>query len=317
MSAQERGAPWGFILTVATLLAFGNAWLEPFEDADSEEPPAVLMSDPGDKFVRSSSGWAPFPKATLTPGIQTFTGNSQCTTNFVFTDLDNNVYLGQAAHCSGEGREGEESNGCTAKSEPLGTRVTFNQRGTSYDVGEQLGEGTLAYSSWLTMKKRGEKDASACRYNDFALIKVARDQRGRVNPTLPYWGGPTGLSTDGVYGLERAYGYGRSSLRRDGSRASRQAARTVPDQVETRGWSHFVYALSPGIPGDSGSGYLDQDGRALGTLSTLMYGAVLTNGLGDLRKELAYARKHSGIRGLKLELGTAPFHPNRPEAQGP
>jgi hypothetical protein len=34
------------------------------------------------------------------------------------------------------------------------------------------------------------------------------------------------------------------------------------------GWSHTVYTVTPGIPGDSGSAFLDASGNALGVLST-------------------------------------------------
>jgi len=41
---------------------------------------------------------------------------------------------------------------------------------------------------------------------------------------------------------------------------------------------------------------------------------LVWNGLGDLAKELRYARRYSGIAGLKLELGTEPFRRHRAES---
>jgi hypothetical protein len=38
------------------------------------------------------------------------------------------------------------------------------------------------------------------------------------------------------------------------------------------GWSHNVATVTPGVPGDSGSAFLDANGRALGVLSTLPLG---------------------------------------------
>lgn len=35
------------------------------------------------------------------------------------------------------------------------------------------------------------------------------------------------------------------------------------------GWTHTVYTATPGIPGDSGSGFMDAGGHALGILSTV------------------------------------------------
>ena len=62
------------------------------------------------------------------------------------------------------------------------------------------------------------------------------------------------------------------------------------------------------MPGDSGSGLLDADGAAFGTLSTVALAPLpLSNGVGDLASELDFARRHSGIKGLRLVKGTEPF----------
>ncbi len=293
------------LLVLLTVLACLNAWFEPFEGGRDDES-AVYVSTPPDPLVRETPGWTPFKRATLTPGIQTLTaGAGQCTTNFVFTDAAGEVYLGQAAHCAGLT---EEMNGCVARTRRLGTKVTFAVDASGSDLGRTLGRGTLVYSSWRTMQERGETDPVRCAYNDFALIRVPRRLHDRVNPTLPYWGGPEGLRRTEVWTVDRVYGYGRSSMRKVGSTASRQSGTTTPDSEESRGWSHHFSARSPGIPGDSGSGYVDRQGLAVGTLSTLSIGPIMWNGLGDLTKQLKYARRHSGIRGLRLELGTKPFN---------
>ncbi len=76
------------------------------------------------------------------------------------------------------------------------------------------------------------------------------------------------------------------------------------------GWNHPVYTLSPGVPGDSGSAFLDASGRALGTLSTLAIAPLAgSNGVGDLSRELAYAQQHGPIAGLALANGTESFDP--------
>lgn len=307
--SSSRGVPWGTILVILTLLAAAYAYFEPDDDAGADGQAAGLVSDPPNPLVRHTTGWAPAATATVHPGMQTITeGAGQCTSNFVFTDVAGNVYLGQAAHCA---TDGKQLNGCKAKSRPIGTEVTFNRGATRYDRGTVLARGKLAYSSWLTMQRIGERDRLACAYNDFALIRLDRSLRPKVNPSVPFWGGPTDLAQRGVYTLEKVYGFGKSSLRKAGSTASRQSAITAPDKADLDGWSHTFYGYSPGIPGDSGSGYLDSDGRALGTLSTLAFGMPMANTIGDLPKELDYARKHSGIRGLRLEAGTEPFNEER------
>jgi hypothetical protein len=77
----------------------------------------------------------------------TFTDGAQCTSNFIFED-GSNVYIGQAAHCSGTGAA-KETNGCETESLPIGTPV---------EVDGATEPGTVAYNSWITMQQKGETD---------------------------------------------------------------------------------------------------------------------------------------------------------------
>jgi len=307
VSAEHEGDPWGTLLVLLTILAVANWWFAPFE---RDDPGAYYASDQPDPMVRRSPGWTPAARAQITPGIQTITvGGGQCTTNFVFTDARHRVYLGQAAHCA-ELEEGTHD--CRTPTRPLGTRVVFTTGATTYDAGERIADGRLVYSSWRTMRHLGVGQGALCSYNDFALVRVPRSARRLVNPSIPFWGGPTGLPSTGLSIGDRVYGYGHSSLREEGSTYSRQAAIAFSDRQASRGWAHTISSRSPGLPGDSGSAFVDEEGRAVGTLSTLSFGVVFVwNGLGDLSRELAYARRHSGIKGLRLEVGTVPFHERR------
>jgi hypothetical protein len=243
-----------------------------------------------------ASGWAPAKTASVHPGAQTFTEGAQCTSNFVFQE-GSTVFLGQAAHCSGTG-EATETDGCTSDSLPIGTPVEVSGAGRP---------GTLAYNSWLAMQASGENDPNACAYNDFALIRLDPADVGGVNPSVPGFGGPTGLGTVGDLG-STVYSYGNSELRLGVTKLSPKQGIVV--QNEGGGWSHNVATLTPGVPGDSGSGFLNGTGQAFGTLSTLQLAPLPgSNGVGDLQRELAYARSH-GFPGLQLVAGTEPFKPN-------
>ncbi|HEY2719749.1 MAG TPA: serine protease [Solirubrobacteraceae bacterium] len=260
----------------------------------------------------TASAWAPAQSATIHPGVMTFTnassflnGASQCTSNFVFTDSAGNVYLGQAAHCSSTG-EDTETDGCSTKSLPLGTSI---YSGDLVNGGIQDGTliGTLAYNSWLTMQKKKETDATTCAYNDLALIKIAPSQVARVNPTVPFWGGPDGLAPTASTAGEQVYSYGNSILRLGISVLSPKTGSSLGDQEETGGWSQQLYTVTPGIPGDSGSGFMDASGNALGVLSTVEFAPLpAANGVGTLAKELAYANAATGL-GLKVAPGTTAF----------
>lgn len=214
---------------------------------------------------------------TIHPGVQTYTAGAQCTANFVFTDgVD--TFLGQAAHCSGTGGS-TETDGCLAASLPLGTKV---------EVDGATRPGTMVYNSWLTMQSVGETDADACAYNDFALIRLEPADAGRVRPEIPVLGGPTGINTEGVGFGEDVYSYGNSSLRLGISQLSPKEGISLG--TDPSGWTHPVYTVTPGIPGDSGSPFVDAQGRALGVLSTLSIAPLpASNNVSDLNKSLDYA----------------------------
>jgi hypothetical protein len=249
----------------------------------------------------TSTAWAPAGSASVHPGVQVFTQGAQCTANFVYQE-GSEVYLGQAAHCSGTGGA-TETDGCTSGSLPLGTPVEVTGAGRP---------GTLVYNSWLTMQAKGEKDPDTCAYNDLALIRIDPADVGSVNPSVPGFGGPTGVGTvNGDLG-ETVYSYGNSELRLGVTRLSPKQGIVV--QNEGNGWSHVVATLTPGVPGDSGSGFLDESGAAIGVLSTLQIAPLAgTNGVGDLAKELAYARA-SGFPELQLVPGTEAFNGDLLEA---
>jgi hypothetical protein len=260
----------------------------------------------------SASAWAPAASATIHPGVMTFTGGSsflngagQCTANFVYTDSSGNVYLGQAAHCSSTGSS-TETNGCSSKSLALGTPI---YAGELVNGGIQNGTliGTLAYNSWLAMQKAGEKNAPTCAYNDLALIKIDPSQVANVNPTVPFWGGPNGLAAGAAALGERVFTYGNSILRGGVSALSPKTGASIGEGEESAGWSSQVYTVSPGIPGDSGSAYMDASGNALGVLSTVELAPTpASNGVGTLAKEVAYANTATGL-GIKVAPGTTPF----------
>jgi hypothetical protein len=254
-----------------------------------------------------ATAWAPAASAQIHPGVQMYTDGAQCTANFVFTDAAANVYLGYAAHCAGTGAA-TDTNGCDAGSLPLGTKVDFVENGSLVSAGQTVGTGTLAYSSWQSMQDAGTTDDNACNYNDFALVKVSENDKGKVNPSVPFWGGPVALNTDESAAGEDVYSFGNSSLRGGVEVLSPKQGTSLGAQGG--GWTHPVYTATPGIPGDSGSAYLDSEGNALGTLSTVQIAPLAgSNGVSDLERELAFAQQHSGISGLQLVPGTEPFSP--------
>jgi hypothetical protein len=241
----------------------------------------------------AAPAWAPASSATIHPGVQTVTDGGQCTANFVYFDATD-IYIGQAAHCSGTGGA-TETNGCDSGSLPIGTPV---------EVDGASRPGTLAYNSWITMQAAGERDENACQYNDLALVRLDPVDHGKVNPSIPFWGGPTGV-TGTVAANSKVLSYGNSSLRGGVEQLSPKEG--IELSQDSGGWNHSVYTVSPGIPGDSGSAFIDKQGRAFGVLSTLQIAPLAgANGVGDVSREVAYMRSHGGPQ-AELALGTEAF----------
>lgn len=256
--------------------------------------------------------WAAAGEADIYPGRQVRTAGGQCTSNFIFlevgteVDVDGNevevledVLIGMAAHCAGTDGN-TATNGCEAGSRPLGTAVEI--------VGATQ-PGSLAYSSWLAMQNGGPTPSGACQGNDFALVSIHEDDWSTINPSLPFWGGPEGIGGPTDTG-EANYSFGNSGLRLGIETLSPK--RGVTAAMRNDDWTHVVYAVSPGIPGDSGSGTLDSDGAAIGVTSVI-YAAPFPagNGLADVGKSLAYANAYTG-NDYRLVDGTEPFDPSFP-----
>jgi hypothetical protein len=240
----------------------------------------------------TAHAWAPAATAPVHPGVMTFTNGAQCTANFVYT-AGATVYIGQAAHCSSTGAA-NETNGCTTGSLPVGTQVEVD--GASHP-------GVMAYNSWLTMQQAGETDPDTCAFNDLAVVRLDPADAANTNPSVPFWGGPTGTAGS-TNTAQTVLSYGNSELRLGIAALSPKQGLSLGS---TNGnWTQSVYTVTPGIPGDSGSGFMTGTGLAFGILSTV---AVLplpaSNGVGSVAKELSYAAAHGF--GVSLATGTEPF----------
>ena len=160
--------------------------------------------------------------------------------------------------------------------------------------------GRLAYSSWVTMQERGENDPALCRYNDFALVAIDPADAALVDPSVPVLGGPTGLDSGGLTPGEAVY-----SFEPNNGGSGVKSGRSVEENGGGR--THQVVITPPGVPGDSGSGFLDATGRAVGVLSTQFLDQSHSNGVTDLALALAYADSYGGLGTVTLVPGTAPF----------
>jgi hypothetical protein len=155
------------------------------------------------------------------------------------------------------------------------------------------------------MQALHEGNPDTCQYNDLALVQIDPADVSSVNPSVPGFGGPTGLGI-AAQG-DTVYSYGNSELRLGISQLSPKQG--IVATVDGNGWSYNVYTFTPGIPGDSGSGFLNASGQAIGVLSTLDLAPTPgSNGVGNLVNELNYMHAHSSFGGISLAAGTQAFN---------
>jgi hypothetical protein len=159
------------------------------------------------------------------------------------------------------------------------------------------------------MQQQGEANADTSAFNDLALIKIDPADASKVNPSIPFWGGPTGLN-DTIGTRQKVLSYGNSSLRHGITQLSPKEGYELAQNG--KGWSHQVGTITPGIPGDSGSAFIDKRGRAFGVLSTLALAPIPASNGGRRPQARAsvpglphLAQRHAGERHGAL-LGTAP-----------
>ena len=231
--------------------------------------------------------WAPAESATIHPGVRlTNYGRLECTSNFVFTD-GVHAYLGMASHCAGQGLRADGCADRTTVNEPI--RVEGARH-----------PGRIVYNAWSAQVLAKQARGVPCdRTNDFALVRIDDRDRRNVNPSVPVWGGPTGLSED-VPRAARVFGYANSNARPQVT--SPQLGLSVGTY---RSWEFRTLMLTPTIPGDSGSLVLGPDGRALGHLRAIREPPGNLNV--RLSRVLGYMYAHSRLDRVRLAIGTVPF----------
>ncbi|RZT88137.1 hypothetical protein EV383_5074 [Pseudonocardia sediminis] len=291
---------------------------------------AAALAAPMAASAAPVATFAPATTAAVGPGVQIATplprGAELCTANFLYTDAagsdghadggrrgkdgehqsahtesgagvpDGKVYLGAAAHCNAAEDAMSSVDGCREPVMPVGTAVVIQGRdGENY-------AGRVAYNSWATMQARGETDPELCNLNDLELIELGDAAVAASNPTVPGFGGPTGLDADGTGEGEKVYSHQPNQLVATPNKQGISLGQ--PEGPRT----HVVATTPPGVPGDSGSGYLDAEGRAFGVLSSLM-APTTTNGVADIAQALDYADEFGGVGRVSVIEGDRPFAP--------
>ena len=159
-----------------------------------------------------------------------------CTFNFLFRSPDGQRYMGTAGHC------------ILGMTEPP--------------------PGQTSELTWAPGAGPEAKDAGGVRIGefvyailedpkDFALIRL--DPGVEASPEMCHFGGPTGLNGDETPDIVELEYYGLGVGVGTVLPARSAVAAGLPDP-------DHVYAFGAALPGDSGSGVISSDGRAVGVL---------------------------------------------------
>jgi hypothetical protein len=171
------------------------------------------------------------------PGALVQTEVGLCTDNFLFQGANGDRFIGTAGHCIlGKGPKPGDAG---EKVWPKGTGPEAKD-----EKGKRIGE--FAYAILQDPK-------------DFSLIRL--DPGVQASPEMCNFGGPTGINDDitpDTVTLEY-FGNGVGAGSTIPARSAVALGLSNPDHV---------YALGLALPGDSGSGVISQDGRAVGVLVT-------------------------------------------------
>jgi hypothetical protein len=207
------------------------------------------------------------PCPGVRPGAVVISEVGQCTFNFLFTGSDGRRYIGTAGHCILDG-DGEE--------------VWAPGTGPEARDGENDRIGEFAYAILEDPK-------------DFALIRL--DAGVEANPAMCHFGGPTGINNDQPSSPVVLHHFGQGV----------GVGQTVPGRSALAlGMPHpdHVYAEGAVVPGDSGSGIISEDGRAVGVIVTVgIHLASIgtsgvdagTMGVTRLGPQVARAQQQTGI----------------------
>ncbi|MGH7859251.1 MAG: hypothetical protein ACREQY_18145 [Candidatus Binatia bacterium] len=185
-------------------------------------------------------GTAPCPG--VRPGALIETSKGLCSMNFVFHDGSGRRYVGTAGHCIlGESPLGGEDVGEFSNEDIPGDREARDGEGN------RIGDFVYAI---LT------DDGEVTR--DFSLVRL--DTGAGSDPAMCHFGGPTGINADTTTSPVLLQQFGNGLLIGSVLPARTHVALSMTDPDE-------ALALGVAVPGDSGSGVIDEaEGRAVGVL---------------------------------------------------
>src|SRR5213592_4649299 len=212
------------------------------------------------------------------PGAIVLTDVGQCTLNFLFQGSDGSRYIGTAGHCI------------------LGTSP----------FGGDVGEMAWAPGSGPVARDADGNPIGEFAYailqdpKDFSLIRL--DPLVEANPAMCHFGGPTAVNDDnpGLTELVVLNWFGNGILVGTLLPARSALAAGMPDP-------DHVFADGAAAPGDSGSGIISSDGRAVGVVVTVgvHIGTSFDSGVIGITRLTPQVERAQQVLGVDLALQTA------------
>src|SRR5947208_16929392 len=213
------------------------------------------------------------------PGAIVLTDVGQCTLNFLFQGSDGSRYIGTAGHCI------------------LGTSP----------FGGDVGEMAWAPGSGPVARDADGNPIGEFAYailqdpKDFSLIRL--DPLVEANPAMCHFGGPTAVNDDrpGLTELVVLNWFGNGVGVGAVLPARSALAAGMPDPAH-------VFADWAAAPGDSGSGVISSDGRAVGVVVTVgvQIGTSFDSGVIGITRLTPQVERAQQVLGVDLALQTAP-----------
>jgi len=257
----RRGVLRASAATVAAVGGIGTAaGMTPTDGVD--DPGAVRNSaeripclEVTDRTVQSG---VPEMASGIRPGSQMFVSfpdgtTAGCTANFVWQDTAGDLYVGAAGHCFlPEGKHASENARRSGESDSdvydvsqlsvavcedctFGGATGLTVRGTTITLGD------------VVYARQSLPDGSAVGH-DFGLVRIP-DGAGAVDPSMPQFGGPTGVSAGAVPAGTPVNQYGAGVGNGEAFASQGSHGVSQGDLGSTESW----YAAVRASPGDSGS----------------------------------------------------------------
>jgi len=194
------------------------------DDLEAERIPALEFSD--EQLQTEAVSGTPERATDIRPGSQMFISypdgtTAGCTANFIWEQRGSGqLYIGAAGHCFLPSDRSASRRAATPEEKQNGEAYDVKQlevsvcadctfgglTGLAVVGGETISLGDVAYARQVAPDSDGGSYEEVG--HDFGLVEIPKDKEDVVDPSLPQFGGPTGVSDDAVPEGEPVNQYG-------------------------------------------------------------------------------------------------------------